>query len=237
MRPLPDLDLARLGPLPREHKLFELRRMKAFRAPYRLFPVRQNSPDILNIQTPFGAGPRTPWKIIQENIIRLGKSPEEDNANVQVGEALYQFADEHQIIGRQRDDLFPLLIGASQRLAYWFNAILVIDAQPTLAFIDPRTGARLDEDGRRFVFSMQQERIRAYPDFKNVRLGIIQMRPLGKSSARIAHLFTSEGVILFTFEELDAMIRETYELWRLVLEEREEERKRSSGGKMGPLGI
>jgi hypothetical protein len=231
------LDLARIAPLPTEHKLFELRHLKAFKAPYTLNPVRRNELDIFDVQSPLGGGARPPWSVIQENILRLGKRPEEDNANIRVGEALYRFAEAHKITGRQRDDIFPLLIGASERLSYWFNAVLAIDGVPTLAFVDPRTGAKLHEDGRRFVFSVQHERIRAYPHVKGVRLGIVQVRAVGNSSERLARLISSDGVELFTADELGAMVQETYQLWHLVLAEREEELKRGGGGRKGPLGF
>ena len=75
------------------------------------------------------------------------------------------------------------------------------------------------------------ERIRAVdPDtFGEVALGIISFAA-GDNDCRVARLDTDAGVALYSFEELDGMVRETYELWQQVLNEREEEvRRRASG--------
>ena len=80
---------------------------------------------------------------------------------------------------------------------------------------------------------MMHERIRAAdPDFSEVTLGIVQFS-LSEKGPRLPILFTDEGVKLFTFDELDQMVRETYELWREVCEERAIEIRRRAGGNGG----
>ena len=77
------------------------------------------------------------------------------------------------------------------------------------------------------------ERIRAAdPDFSEVALGIFQFS-LSEKGPRVPILYTDLGVTLFTFEELDQMVRETYEIWREVCEERAAEMRRRAGGKGG----
>jgi hypothetical protein len=75
------------------------------------------------------------------------------------------------------------------------------------------------------------ERIRAAdPDFAEVALGIVQFS-LSEKGPRTPVLYTDDGVTLFTFEQLDLMVRDTYELWREVCQEREADTRRRAGGK------
>jgi hypothetical protein len=41
--------------------------------------------------------------------------------------------------------------------------------------------------------------------------------------------------MLFTFDELDQMVRDTYEMWQDVCEQRAAETRRKAGGKSGGL--
>jgi hypothetical protein len=95
-------------------------------------------------------------------------------------------------------------------------------------FFDPRRSAtKLTALARRFVFSVMHERIRVPdPDFAEVRLGIFQFTT-PKKGPRVPKLYTDEGIVLFTFDELEEMVRETYDIWTDVYMRRtERERKR-----------
>ena len=234
IRPLPDSDLARIGPMAREQKLIALRKMKFGRPPYTYYPIHANAPDVLNIDPGlFEASNSTPWPKIKENIISAGKSASEINVNLRVGEALHDFSTSRSVRGRQYD-IPALPLGTTEKVVFWFNAALSIDGVPTLLFMDPRKTARLGPDGREFVFSAMADRLAAYPDIAHYRRGIVQFsNPHG--SIRCAEFFTQEGDPTFNHDALDKMARETYELWREVLEEREEETRRKSSGSRGPL--
>jgi hypothetical protein len=75
------------------------------------------------------------------------------------------------------------------------------------------------------------ERIRvADPDFAAVSLAIVQFAR-SDSGPRTPVVFTDEGIELFTFDELDQMVRETYELWAEISEERTADiRRRGAAG-------
>ena len=78
------------------------------------------------------------------------------------------------------------------------------------------------------MFSMMHERIRlADPDFSNVGLGIFQFSTVD-TGPRTPILYTEEAIVLFTFEELDQMVRETYALWHEVCAERNERMRTSA---------
>jgi len=235
MRPLPDLDLARIAPMPREQKRRALEQMKLAWPPFSYGPMRRSALDILNIQAgPLATGTRTPWQVIEADIRAHSKSSNETNANLCVAEALYFFAEERKFTGR-RQEFFALPIGVSEKVTYWSPAIVVIDGRPSVLFIDPRRTRKLSADGRRFVFSVMHERIRvADPDLAQIGLGIIQFANL-EDDVRAPSLHTDDGIDLIDFDTLDSMVRETYALWREVLQEREEDSRRRAAGRRGPL--
>ncbi|WP_291842951.1 hypothetical protein [Bradyrhizobium sp.] len=175
--------------------------------------------------------PRTPWEKIQTTIRKRSHSDVEEQANLRVAEGLFNFVSEKAIVGR-RHDIFPLQLGIGTKVVFWQPVILTVDERATIPFLDPRRAKRLTAQGRRFVFSMMHERIRAAdPDFADVSLAIVQFA-LSEKGPRIPVLFSDTGVELFTFEELDQMVGETYEMWREVCEERtvEARRRGATGG-------
>ncbi|AZG76319.1 type VI toxin-antitoxin system SocB family DNA replication inhibitor toxin [Methylocystis rosea] len=239
-RPLPDLDLARIAPLPTDQKWHELKLMKLGYPPYSYQPTRRSQLEILNVDAgPLGIVPRAPWAQIAEEISKRARTDAEKIANLTVAHALYNFADDHSIAGR-RHEFFSLAVGLSGKVSYWVPAVISVDGRPTIPFIDPRRGKKLTREGRRFAFSVMHERIRAAdPDFSEVELAIIQFGTHGKgeSVVRTPNLHTATGVKLFDFDTVDAMVRETYEIWHAVLTEREAEARRKGTGTTGPLGV
>jgi len=72
------------------------------------------------------------------------------------------------------------------------------------------------------------ERLRVLdPDFAEVQLSIYQFAT-PKTGPRRPKLYAEDGGALFTFAELEHMVRETYDVWTDVYTRRtERERKRS----------
>ncbi len=65
--------------------------------------------------------------------------------------------------------------------------------------------------------------------------GIVQFGD-ATDSQRPVKLSTDEDVELFDFDQLDQMVRETYDIWREINEARESEvRRKAAGGGHGPL--
>lgn len=175
IRPLPDLDLARIAPLPRDRKRAALEQIKLGHPPFSYSPMRRSILEVLNVDVgPLGVVPRAPWRNIKEEISRRSQTIEEEQANLKVAEALYRFAEERRIEGR-RYDFFPLPIGVSEKITLWLPAVIALDGKAAVRFIDPRLSRKLTSESRRFVFSVMHERIRvADPDFAEVELCIIQ---------------------------------------------------------------
>lgn len=233
MRRLPDLDIARIGPMPREQKKRELEQMKLAFPPYSYDPMRRTILDIFNVQAgPLAPLPRTSLESVKAAIRTYGRGEEERDANLRVAEGLYLWAEDNSVSGR-REEFHNLSIGVSEKLTYWSPAVLSLDGRAVVPFIDPRKAKKLTAEARLFAFSAMHERIRAAdPDFAAVALGIFQFTNPGEGPRR-ARLFLDDGLTLYSFDDLDAMVRETYELWREVLEEREAAARRAGDG--GPL--
>ena len=240
IRPLPGLDLARIAPLPTDQKRNALRQMKAGRPPYSYDPTRRSLLEILNVDAgPLGMVPRAPWSQIAAEIAKRARNDDEEMANIAVAEALYAFANDHKVVG-MRQNFFPLAVGLSGKVSYWVQAVIAVDGRSLVPFIDPRRAKRLTKEGLRFAFSVMHERIRAAdPDFADVELGIIQLgaQVQGKTVVRIPKLHTASDFKLFDFDEIDDMVRETYDMWYSILAEREAEARGKGTGTVGPLGI
>ncbi len=235
IRPLPDIDLARIAPMQRDQKYRSLFAFKEGRPPYSYEAVRRCSFDIYNIQPEmFGPAERTAWSVIDHDIAKFAKKEEAIIANRNVARSLYNFSSEHDLIGKEID-LFPMKIGGGRRIVIWNSVLLNMDGRLLVPFLDPRKSKGLSELGLKFAFSVMHEHIReADPDFDKVVFGVFKF-PAEKSGSRKAQLVLEDDFGKFSFDQLDEMVAETYEIWIEVCEEREEEVRKSSGGSYGPL--
>lgn len=235
IRPLPDIDLARIAPLPVEMQRKQLEQIRYGRPPFSYGPLRGCFHDIFNIQPEmFAAASPTAWQVIEDALRRKCKSADELKANLAVARGLHQFATDTNILGRSQE-FFPLAMGAGRKVSYWLPMVLSYQERPIIPFIDPRRTRGLTREGRRFAFSMMHERTRAAdPDYEGVELAIFQFGDAGNDQ-RNPVLHVDQGVSLFTLEQLDAMISATYTLWQEVCEEREVETRRRGTGTTGPL--
>jgi hypothetical protein len=235
IRPLPDLDLARIAPQPDDQKRKSLQQFRQGQPPFSYGPLRESYHDIFNVQPAlFGPVAATDWLKVEAVLRRKCKMQAELIANLQVAEALHGFALENGILGRAQE-FYPMALGAGGKVAYWLQMVLAIEGRPLVPYIDPRRSLKLPPLGRRFAFSMMHQRIRAAdPDFAEARLGILQFGDV-EGGVRHPKLYTDQGVDLYSLDELESMIAVTYEIWREVCEEREMDARRKSGGQRGSL--
>ena len=222
MRPLPDIDLARIAPQPDDQKRRSLEQMKGGYSPFSYKPVRACFDDIFNVQPAleFGEAKPTSWIRIRKEVRKRSGSDDEFRHNKMVAKALHDFAMSGRMVAR-RHEFFPLAMGVGRKVSLWLPMIVGIDEQPHAIFIDPRRTRGLTKEGRRFAFSMMHERIRmADEDFADVGLAVVRLSdPIdGERSVR---KFTDEGVNLFSLAELESLVARTYEIWGEVLAERE----------------
>jgi hypothetical protein len=225
---LPETDLARIAPQPAEHKRNALEHFRISYPPYRYLPLRKSLADILNAETGFlPTGKRVPFEALAKVLHAASQTDDEYQANLRVAEGLYNHAITKGYRARKQEFL-PLNVGVGSKLAYWHSFILNISGEPLVPFFDPRRSATsLTALGRRFAFSVMHQRIReADPDYTDVRLGIFQFTTPEKGP-RLPKLFTDRGVALFSYDEIEQMVRETYEIWTEVyLQRTDRERKR-----------
>jgi hypothetical protein len=220
---LHELDLARIAPLDRARKRYELEQHTARRPPFTYNPFRSVLSDILNEQSEmFALAVRSDWTQIDKKITRLSKGPDELAANLEIGLSLFEYAAKEGMSSR-RYDFYPVSFGSGIRVEYWRPTIISLGGAPLVPFFDPRRSRGLTEISRRFVFSMMHEQIRASdPDLATVRLGIYRFEPGDRARepadrARSVRLFTDDSVPLYSMQELEFMISETYEVWQQVL--------------------
>ena len=126
-------------------------------------------------------------------------------------------------------------MGAGGNVSYWLPVILNIEGKAAVPFIDPRRSRGLEKEGRRFVFSMMHERIRVDDeDYANVRFVILKF-PGSDDNVRAPVLYVDDGIELYSREQLESMVTETYELWYEVYGDRVSGARRAAAGQEGPL--
>lgn len=230
---LPEIDLASFAPLPADQKRKALEGFKQGRPPYSYKPVRQSFPDLLNLEMGlFGLPTLVPFDHIAETIRTNSRFPEEAKVNIRVAAGLYAQN------WRGRPQNFPAMgTTIGQRLTYWTPAVLAIDGRPVIPFFNPRR-TPLSPHGRRFVFSMMHEQIRAAdPDYASATLCICHFST-PKTGERVLRPTYDVGVAFYSFDELQTMVAETYAIWAEVWAGRvEETRRRGSGGADGGFGF
>lgn len=236
IRRLPEIDLARVATLPTDQKRRALEQFKLGHPTITYKPVRARFGDIFNVQPDmFASADPTAWPVLEGLIRTKATSDDECSANLLVAKGLHDFARSNALRSRSQA-FFPLSLSVGEKVEYWLPMVTALEGAPLVIFIDPRRGKGLTAEARRFVFSMMHEHIRvANPDFSAARLGIVQFGDAAEDQ-RPVKLSTDEGVGLFGFDQLDQMVRESYDIWRQVSEAREDEvRRKAAGGGHGPL--
>lgn len=234
IRPLPDIDLARIAPQSEDMKRKSLELFRFGRVEITYQPTRSCYADLLNVRPElFGCSEPTGWSVIEGRIKKASRSDVEEEANLRVARGLHDFALAERIIGRKQE-FFPIQMSFGRKVSLWLPMILAVQDEPHAVFVDPRRNRGLDQAGRRFAFSMMHERIRAVDeDFAHVRLAIIRFGdPNG--DRRAVRVFTDQGVDLYSLDELEKMVASTYEIWSEVCEGREREMRQRPTG-TGPL--
>lgn len=90
MRPLPDIDLARIAPQRDDQKRRSLELMKGGRPPFSYKPIRSCFDDIFNIQPglDFGVAIPAPWHCIESALRKHAKSEIDFEHNMRVAKGL-----------------------------------------------------------------------------------------------------------------------------------------------------
>ncbi|MCQ8184582.1 type VI toxin-antitoxin system SocB family DNA replication inhibitor toxin [Parvularcula maris] len=240
-RSIPEQDLARIAPMGRDEKRAALQRLKKGWPPYSYSHVRNAFGSILNLKVGlFPDAEKIPLDAILAGIkdsCRKERNFEDAyKANAEVAKCLRSFADREEIIGRPHD-FIPISIGTSRKLCYWSPMVLQLRSQTCVPLLDVRKVEKLTVDAKRFAFSTMHQRIReGNPDFADVNLAIITLSA-GRNKKRVANFEFADQYDLFSYAQLDQMVRETYEIWNDIWSERAAQAKEeaSSDSNLGPL--
>ena len=228
-------DLARVAPMPRDRKRICLEQLRNGYPPFSYKPLHDHLHEIFNFQpTLFGPVKPTDWSVIEDSLRKRCRQGSETAANLSVARGLYDWIVDNQIEGRSQR-FFPLSMGAAGNFTYWLPSVLNVQGKATVPFIDPRRSRGLEKEARRFVFSMMHERIRVDDqDYAKVKFVILKF-PGSDDDVRAPVLYADDGIQLYSREQLESMVTETYELWREVYEDRVSGARRAAAGRVGPL--
>jgi hypothetical protein len=227
LRPLPATELANIAPLGVDQKWSRLRSFKSGFGPWSYDPVRGQTFNIANPTAPLAMRVTPPtWTQIEREIEKASNCGEQELACLEVARLFRDWLSDKVAFSIERK-VPSMGIGSYGAVRYWENFAAVIDERPTFLFMDFRRAHGLTTLGRKFVFSMMHEQIRvADLDFPNAELGILQFpQEKGEERNLIDHFSDAS---IFAFDELSAMIDETYRIWEMVLAER---RDRADGSK------
>lgn len=233
-RPLPQIDLVRVMPLDRIEKKKALERIKFFRPTLTYAPVRASNGDLMNMQPGMFEAVPASWDQVQFDITKKSKHEDEKNTNLVVAKLLF---DDTKLKNRTsfHQEFFPLKIGMNAGVTLWNNLYYIENSTPIFPFIDPRRNQGLNSNARDVAFSLMHQRIRVDgSDFENAQFAIYQFPHFGKDERHLK-LHTSEKAQLYSYEQLEQMIVEVYQLWEEVLAEREHEKRKTAGGSRGSL--
>jgi hypothetical protein len=222
---LPNTDLANFAAIIGEEKWRRLLGFKMGIPPLAYKAVRSYYADLMNLSA--GALALEPVSIekLAANIraqCRVKKDDIEAVSNILVARGIREFAGRLKITGRvaHAGELLPRMTG-DRYVQCWDRLILNVDGNAVVPFFDlRRSGSQLTALGRRVAFSLMHENIRTHPDFRAVRLAIVQFDDTHTSlpsdpnkKLRVARMIYDDGVELFRFAELTEMIRDTDRMW------------------------
>lgn len=225
---LPITDLARIATMEPSLRFHALSQVKSDGAGGKSYePTRRKLPDIVNRVPGRFPSVRPSWAKIERDIIRLSRNDDQERMNKAAAKSIYDYCTEHGIEARELEG-FPLTFSIGLKLTCWSPALLVYRDRLAIPFVDMRRNYRLSYEGLRFIFSVIQIALRENnPDYEDVESEILR---LGKDSARTIRPISGGNMRLFSYDELEAMVTETYKLWEVVHADRKEKETRYDWG-------
>ncbi|MEQ9663418.1 MAG: hypothetical protein RLN87_12835 [Parasphingopyxis sp.] len=219
-RQLPITDLARATVLPLDEQYYALQQVKSGggRGSYR--PTRQNLPDIVNRHPGMFPAKRAPWRVVRDNVLKKCSSDTERRMNRRAAKAIYDYCQSENVSARELDG-YPLSLSIGLKLMCWSPALFVYDDRISVPFFDMRRTYKLTRDANTFMFSVMHHALRVNnPDYRAVKFEILRLRD---SKTRDVFPIMEGSRNLFSYEEIEAMVRVTHTLWLQIIEDRDAE--------------
>ena len=186
LRPLPEIDLARVADKPTELKWSMLRSFKAGGGGWGYEPARSQVFNVFNPVDPIGLRVLQPTlSEIEQSVRNSCREASQEQSCVEVTRLLWDWARENS--GGAIERLVPTMsIGQMASVRYWNNFVFLKAGRPTFLFLDHRRSKNLTQNAQRFALSMMHQQIRvADPDFSDAELCILQFpHPKGGRSTR-----------------------------------------------------
>jgi hypothetical protein len=238
-RRLSEIDLARFASLPAGEQLeHALRLYNSGGGAWSYNPVRESTADILAAKTPLLGMPEpVSWpKIVRQIERACTKGEDQRKANAEVGKILF---DGSRRLGWSTAKVHMgwLPIGIGESVRYWSDVVIDDGDGQFIPFFDHRRALGVaNASMRQIVFSMQHLWVRERnPDLMDARLALVQF-PNG-CEGRGIHLDFHSDAELLPYEDLDSRVRNVYETWARVSDERVRDTRRSGTSGTTPFGF
>ncbi|WP_296719257.1 hypothetical protein [Erythrobacter sp.] len=232
-RRLTETDIVNLAFKPVETKLARLtniERPKQIIGSYE--PFRRSNADAVNLQLPLIAEAQdaTSLEMLEAVVAKACKGNEDLLAmNLPIARSTHSFAMENKIVAF-REDVRHLILPFGHAYEFGMPLLMaypngkIVAAFPDLRRTDPLTGI-----GRRTALSFMHQRWKENnPDLSRLGLQIWRYK---NTVAREIEVFECSETDLFTYDEIIADVRQTYEIWHEVLASAAKGRR---GETMGP---
>lgn len=228
MRRLPITDLARIAVLPQSMRRHALQQVKGGGGGPNYNPTRKQFAGIVNRQPGVFESTRDPWRTVGLHIVRACRSLRECKMNLPVAKSLYEYCEAQEVRALELDG-YPISFSVGPKLEAWSPALFIYPDRLTVPFLDLRRGLCLTREAQRFIFSLQHHALRVNnPDYADVTFEILQF---DKARSRTVKVVSEESRWLYSYDQLEAMICETQQLWFDVLAGRTAETRRAASGK------
>lgn len=233
LRRLPETDLARIAPLPREDKRVQLLSFNSGGGSWSYDPARNQNFNNANPRNPLAlTSPAPSIDQIVQLVAAQSTCKAQKESCIEVVELFHNWFTENATDAVERN-VPSMSVGSLGAVRYWENFVAMINGKPTFIFLDYRRQKGLTALGRKFVFSMMREQIRSVdPDFVDPELLALRFPQSKGELRRIVDHYAGDKQ-LFSLSELTGMVEETYEVWHEIsTERREEPPKRAAGGSL-----
>ena len=185
-------------------------------APFSYKPLRRNLNDLLGMRHRLLQVEQPPLDVMLAQIAKVSKSTQEREANLELAQLLHDGL-RGEAIQAQEEQFrrLPLALGVS--LGFCADAILTRRDEVLVPAFNlrrtPLAGVAL-----RFALSVMHEQSRALnADLASARLALVQF-PHPKNGTRYMSIPATDGIVLYSYEELARMAAQTQATWVELLE-------------------
>jgi hypothetical protein len=224
--PLHETDLARIALLSVDQKRIELQRLRSFIPTHSWTPFRASLPAIFQAKKSLFDLPHATWPEIRAAIIRsCKKHPEWIEPNLALANLVFTHTEETKVSAIEWS-FGGLAVGFETAVRFWPEFYIVENDLPLVLSCDPRRGNGYTKLAHSFVFSAMYHHI-ARGDFSGAQFRIASFPVNRWEKTRSIRYVDMKPEHLIDYDRLNMAVQETYKIWFEILEEREEEARKS----------